>query len=93
MCGTVCMGAAGPPNLVWGGTGRVGLLITELQYTDSAQIVVRFVVSLPQAKRKRSDQRVSPTGLAGKRKLTATSSLLGYFSGLAKVADQPTSDL
>lgn len=53
MCGTVCMGAAGPPNLVWGGTGRVGLLITELQYTDSAQIVVRFVVSLPHHRQKK----------------------------------------
>jgi hypothetical protein len=63
------------------------LLITELQYTDSAQIVVRFVISLPQAERKQSDQRVDPTGSAGKRKLTVSSSLLGYFSGLAKVAD------
>lgn len=67
----------------------VGLLITELQYTDSAQIVVRFVISLPQAERKRSDQRADPTGSAGKRKLTATDSLLGYLSGLAKVANQP----
>ena len=56
MCGTVCMGAAGPPNLVWGGTGRVGLLITELQYTDSDQIVVRFVVSLPHHRQKRTKQ-------------------------------------
>ena len=93
MCGTVCTGAAGPSAWVWGGRGVVGLLITELQYTDSAQIVVQFMVSLPQAERKRSEYRASPTGLAGKRKLTATSSLLGYFSGLAKVADQPTSDL
>jgi hypothetical protein len=68
----------------------VGLLIAELQYTDSAQIVVRFVISLPQAERKRSEYRVSPTGLAGKRKPTVTDSLLGYFSGLAKVANQPT---
>ena len=93
MCGTVCTGAAGPSAWDWGGRGVVGLLITELQYTDSAQIVVRFVISLPQAERKRSEYRVSPTGLAGKRKLTATSSLLGYFSGLAKVANQPTNDL
>jgi len=47
------MGAAGPPNLVWGGTGRVGLLITELQYTDFTQIVVRFVVSLHHHRQKK----------------------------------------
>jgi hypothetical protein len=48
------------------------------------------VVQCNQAKRKPSDHRVSPTGLAGKRKPTVTDSLLGYFSGLAKVANQPT---
>ena len=42
MCGTVCTGAAGPSAWDWGGRGVVGLLITELQYTDSAQIVGRI---------------------------------------------------
>jgi len=52
MGGRVCGGAGGPSAWDWGGAGSVGLLIAELQYTDSAQIVVRFVISLPQAKRK-----------------------------------------
>ena len=88
MCGTVCMSASGPPNPVWGGRDRVGNTLYVFCYGYGL-----IVVQCNQAKRKLSDHRVSPTGLSGKRKLTATSSLLGYFSGLAKVADQPTSDL
>lgn len=48
------------------------------------------MVQCNQAKRKPSDHRVSPTGLAGKRKPTVSNSLLGYFSGRAKVASLPS---
>ena len=74
-----------------GGSGSGGV-------TDSEITVYGFwvkswcnLISSTQAKRKRSEQTGKAYGQCkGERKPTATSNLLGYFSGLAKVANLPS---
>ena len=85
-------GRGGASSLGLGGLGRGGVADNRITVYGFCSNCGADLISLPQAERKRSEYRASPTGLAGKRKLTVSSSLLGYFSGLAKVADQPTSD-
>lgn len=80
-------GRGGASSLGLGGLGRGGVTDNRITVYGFCSNCGADLVSLHQAERKQSDQRVDPTGSAGKRKLTATDSLLGYLSGLAKVAD------
>ena len=80
-------GRGGASSLGLGGSGCGGVADSRITVYGLCSNCGADLINSTQAERKRSDQRVSPTGLTGKRKLTATSSLLGYFSGLAKVVD------